>query len=44
MMTRDHTYPPRTFTPQIYAERTFDLKGLDGISDAQIASSIRRGW
>lgn len=40
MMTPDHTYPPRTFTPQIYAERTFALKGLDGISDAQIEEHV----
>lgn len=41
MMTPDHTYTPRTFTPQIYTERTFALKGLDGISDAQIEEHFR---
>lgn len=39
-MTPDHTYTPRTFTPQIYGERTFALQGLDGISDAQIEEHV----
>jgi len=39
-MTPDHTYTPRTFTPQIYCERTFALQGLDGISDAQIEEHV----
>ena len=39
-MTPDHTYTPRTFTPQIYGERTFALQGLDGISDAQVEEHV----
>jgi len=34
------TYTPKTYTPKAYKEQAFDLKGLDGISDAQIAEHL----
>ena len=34
------TYSPKTFAPKPYVERAFDLHGLDGISDAQIAEHL----
>jgi superoxide dismutase, Fe-Mn family len=34
------TYSPKTFVSKPYAERVFDLHGLDGISDAQIAEHL----
>jgi len=35
-----NTHSPKTFVPKPYAERFFDLHGLDGISDAQIAEHL----
>jgi Fe-Mn family superoxide dismutase len=34
------TYSPKTFVSKPYAEHVFDLHGLDGISDAQIAEHL----
>jgi Fe-Mn family superoxide dismutase len=34
------TYTAKTYTPKQYRERSFDLKGLDGISDAQITEHL----
>jgi len=34
------SYPSRSYQPKRYAEQHFDLEGLEGISDAQIAEHL----